>query len=135
MPRAYSQDLRWRAIWLAEILGFGIDEVSLLLQISTKTISRYVRKFRMLGHVDTAVIGRPYACIAMHPHEELVIMEVLLQHPEKTLSEVLHEVYEETGSEYACSTLFLLFETQQHYAKEGWYFTYVYIELLLRYCV
>ena len=101
MPRAYSQDLRWRAIWLAEILGFGIDEVSLLLQISTKTISRYVRKFRMLGHVDTAVIG-----IAMHPHEELVIMEVLLQHPEKTLSEVLHEVYEETGSEYACSTLF-----------------------------
>ena len=104
MPRAYSQDLRWRAIWLAEILGFGIDEVSLLLQISTKTISRYVRKFRVLGHVDTAVIGRPYACIAMHPHEELVIMEVLLQHPEKTLSEVLHEVYEET--EYACSTLF-----------------------------
>ena len=42
----------------------------------------------------------------MHPHEELVILEVLLQHPEKTLSEVLHEVYEETGSEYACSTLF-----------------------------
>ena len=30
---------------------------------------------------------------------------------------------------------FLLFEMQQHYAKEGWYFTYVYIELLLRYCV
>ena len=60
MPRAYSQDLRWRAIWLTEILGFEIDEVSLLLQISTKTISRYVRKFRMLGHVDTAVIGRPY---------------------------------------------------------------------------
>ena len=75
MPRAYSKDLRWRAILLTEILGFEIDEVSLLLQISTKTISRYVRKFRMLGHVDTAVIGRPYTCIAMHPHEELVILE------------------------------------------------------------
>ena len=60
MPRAYSQDLRWRAIWLTEILGFEIDEVSLLLQISTKTISRYVRKFCLLGHVDTAVIGSPY---------------------------------------------------------------------------
>jgi hypothetical protein len=34
----------------------------------------------------------------MHPHEELVTMEVLLQHPEVTLSEILHEVYEETGS-------------------------------------
>ena len=42
----------------------------------------------------------------MHPHEEFVVMEILLQHPKKTLSEVLHEVYEETGSEYACSTLF-----------------------------
>ena len=51
MPCAYNQDLRWRAIWLAEILGFEIDEVSLLLQISIKTISPYVRKFCMLGHV------------------------------------------------------------------------------------
>jgi hypothetical protein len=25
-------------------------------------------------------------------------MEVLLQHPKKTLSEILHEIYEETGS-------------------------------------
>ena len=89
MPRAYTQHviIQWRAFWLTEILGFEINKVSLLLQMSKKTISRYVRKFRMLGHVDTAVIGRPYACIAMHPHEELVIMEVLLQHPEKTLSE------------------------------------------------
>lgn len=105
MPRAYSQDLRWRAIWLTEIMGFHMDEVSILLQMSKKTISRYIRKFRMLGHVDTAVIGRPYACIAMHPHEELVIMEVLLQHPERTLPEIVQEVYQETGSEYACSTL------------------------------
>ena len=60
----------------------------------------------MLGHVDTAVMGRPFSCVATHPHEELVIMEVLLQHPEKTVSEVLQEFYKETGSEYACSTLF-----------------------------
>ena len=91
---------------MSEILGFEIDNVSFLLQISKKTICRYVRKFRMLGHVDTAVMGRPLSCVAMHPHEELIIMEVLPQHPEKTLSEVLHEVYQETGSEYACSTLF-----------------------------
>ena len=31
MPRVYSQDLRWKAIWLTEILGFEIDGVSLLL--------------------------------------------------------------------------------------------------------
>jgi hypothetical protein len=32
-------------------------------------------------------------------------MEVLLQHPERTLPEIIQEVYQETGSEYACSTL------------------------------
>ena len=42
-----------------------------------------MEKFRRLGNVDTAVIGRPYSCIAIHPHEELVVMEVLLQHPAK----------------------------------------------------
>ena len=105
MPRAYSQDLRWRSIWLTEITGFEIDEVSVLLQMSKRTIYRYVEKFRRLGNVDTAVVGRPYSCIAMHLHEELVIMEVLLQHPDKTLFEIIREVYEETGSEYACLTL------------------------------
>ena len=105
MPRAYSQDLRCRSIWLTEIMGFEIDEVSVLLQMSKRTLYRYVEKCRRLGNVETAVIGRPYSCIAMHPHEELVIMEVLLQHPDKTLFEIIQEVYEETGSEYACSTL------------------------------
>ena len=60
MPRAYSQDLRWRAIWLTEILGFQMDEVSILLQMSTKTISRYVRKFRTLGHSYAPARGARY---------------------------------------------------------------------------
>jgi len=28
MPRPYSEDLRWQAIWMIEILGFEVDEVS-----------------------------------------------------------------------------------------------------------
>jgi hypothetical protein len=62
------------------------------------------KKFRELGNVSTAIIGRPYNCIAIHPHEELVIFEILQQYPEKTLGEVLDKLYEETGSQYACST-------------------------------
>ena len=37
MPRAYSQDLRWRAIWLSEIMGFQIDDVSILLALKPCT--------------------------------------------------------------------------------------------------
>ena len=59
-----------------------------------------------MGNVRTAVIGRPYGCISIHPHEEFVIMESLLQYPEKTITEMVEQVYSETGSEYACSTLY-----------------------------
>ena len=103
---AYSQHLRWRAIWLTEIVGLDIQDVSFYLQLLKKTISRYINTFRMLGNVDTAVIGRPYTCISMHPHEEWVVMELLLQHPEKTIEEMLDVQYQETGSYYACSLLF-----------------------------
>ena len=106
MPAPYSQDLRWRVIWLAEIVGLDLQEVSFFLQLSEMTIRRYVKKFRELGNVSTAIIGRPYNCIAIHPHEELVIFEILQQYPEKTLGEVLDKLYEETGSQYACSTLY-----------------------------
>ena len=77
MPRPYSQDLRWRAIWLTEIVGLDLEEVSFYLQLSEMTIRRYIQKFRELGNLNTAIIGRPYNCVALHPHEELVIFEIL----------------------------------------------------------
>ena len=60
MPRPVNQ-IRLRWIWLTIIMGLEIDEVSLLLQISKRTISRYVQKFNAVGKVNTAVIGRPYS--------------------------------------------------------------------------
>ena len=58
-----------------------------------------------MRNVSTAVIGRPYGCISIYPHEEIVIMESLLQYPEKTIAEMVEHVYSETGSKYAWSTL------------------------------
>ena len=52
-------------------------------------------------------VGHMLACMSMHPHEELVVMKLLLQHPEKTIAEILDEVYEETGS---CSMLHYYFK-------------------------
>ena len=60
MPRPYSQYLRWRAIWLTEIVGLDLEEVSFYLQLSEMTIRRYIQKFRELGNLNTAIIGRPY---------------------------------------------------------------------------
>ena len=57
-----------------------------------------------MGNVNTEIIGRPYGCISLHPHEELVIME-LLEHPEKSLAKIADVLYSETGSPNICSTL------------------------------
>ena len=42
MPCPYSEDLRCRAIWTKEILGFQLDEVAAALWMSPRTIERYV---------------------------------------------------------------------------------------------
>jgi transposase len=121
MPAPYSQDLRWRAIFLTEILDLELEQVSFYLQISQSTIKRYVRKFREIGNVNTAIIGRPYNCISMHPHEELVIMEMVQQYPENTIAEILDKVYEETCRIAICMlNSALLFEEEWHNSKEGW---------------
>ena len=46
-----------------------------------------------------------YTCISIHPHEEFVIMESLLKYPERTLAEIINDMYIETGSMYSCSTI------------------------------
>ena len=28
MPQPYSEDLRWRAIWMKEFLGYSVNEVA-----------------------------------------------------------------------------------------------------------
>ena len=43
----------------------------------------------------------------MHPCVEWVIMEAILEHPEKRLSEIAHQVYEQTGSLHAISSMLL----------------------------
>ena len=97
MPRAYTQDLRWRVIFLTEIIGIDANEVA----FSDKNISRYVSHFRREG--------RPSGCISMHPHEEFVMMEHVLQSPESTLVEICEEILQETSSLYSLSTLHCYF--------------------------
>ena len=86
MPRPYSEDLRWRAIWMKEMLGFQVDEVAAALWMSPRTIERYVSKVLNSGDVKAGIIGRPANSVAMHQHVEFLIMEAVLEHPEKTLS-------------------------------------------------
>lgn len=105
MPRPYSNDLRWRAIWMVELLGYSVDVVAATLFMSPRTIERYISKCLNTGDVNSEKLGRPFNSFAMHPHVEFVIMEAILEQPDTTLAEIAYNVFEQTGSENAVSSI------------------------------
>ena len=70
MPCPFSEDLRWRAIWMKEMLGYQVDEVAAALRMPPRTIERYVSKVLNSGEVKANTIRRPINSVAMHPHVE-----------------------------------------------------------------
>ena len=117
MPRPYSEDLRWRANWMKEISGFQVDEVAAALWMSPRTIESYVSKVLNYGDVKAGIIGRPANSVAMHPHVEFLIMEAVLEHPEKTLSETVYSVYAQTGSEFPLASIFYYLQ-RNHFSQK-----------------
>jgi len=94
------------AIWMKEILGYQVDEVAAALRKSPRTIERYVSRVLNFEEVKANTIGRPLNSVAMHQHVEFLIMEAVLEHPEKTLSEIAHNVHTEMGSDFALISIF-----------------------------
>ena len=106
MPRPYSDDLRCCAIWMVgELLGYSVDEEAATLFMSPRTVERYISKCLNTGDVNSEKLGRPFNSFAMHPHVEFVIMEALLEQPDTTLAEIAYNVFEQTGSENAVSSI------------------------------
>ena len=64
------------------------------------------QKFLNSGDVKAGIVGRPANSVPMHPHVEFLIMEAVLEHPEKTLSEIVYSVYAQTGSEFPLASIF-----------------------------
>ena len=53
MPRPYNEYLRWRAIWIKEILEFQVDEIAAALWMS-RTLEALIRqrKLKQLYHQE-----------------------------------------------------------------------------------
>ena len=49
LPMTFSEDLRWRVIWLYEIYGKEVHEISDLLSISRTSILRWLECFQLSG--------------------------------------------------------------------------------------
>ena len=90
---------------MVELLGYSVDEVAATLFMSPRTIERYISKCLNTGDVNSEKLGRPFNSFAMHPHVEFVIMEAILEQPDTTLAEIAYNVFEQTGSENAVSSI------------------------------
>ena len=51
MPKSYSEDLRWRAVWLHIAQGMSYKEISRLLYMSERSVLRYMELFHATGTV------------------------------------------------------------------------------------
>lgn len=88
------------------------------LCMTPRTVQRYISKFLNFGEVKAETIGRPINSLAMHPHVEFLIMEAVLEHPEKTLPEIVHDVYTQTGSELTSASIFYYLKRNQFSRKK-----------------
>ena len=54
MPKAYSEDLRWRAVWFSLVRGMSYSEIATVLFMSQKSvyIYRYLHLFNATGTVE-----------------------------------------------------------------------------------
>ena len=51
MPKSYSEDLRWRAVWLYIVRGMTFLEVADVLFMYVRSVQRYLHLFHSTGSV------------------------------------------------------------------------------------
>ena len=66
-----------------------MDGVAAALWMSPRTIEHYVSKVLNLEMSKQELLEAN--SVAMYPHVEFLIMEAVLEHPEKTLSEIARQ--------------------------------------------
>jgi transposase len=104
MPQPYSEDLRWRVVWLCLFHHKSELEVANLLHISTKTVERYLECFLSTGNVapDQRKNG-PDKILSMY--EEMLLIQILFDQPTIYLHEIQYQLLQVTGTSVACSTI------------------------------
>ena len=63
------------------------------------------------------MVSTPAKSVAMHPHMEFLTMEAVLEHPEKTPSEIVDSVYAQTGSEFPLASIFYYLQ-RNHFSRK-----------------
>ena len=104
MPKPYSEDLRWRAVWLNVVRGMSSFEIADLLFMSERSVQRYLSLFHSTGSVapkdSTGGPGRILTEV-----EQFSILQSLIYNPSVFLHEIKAQLYDSTGKCIHASTI------------------------------
>ena len=110
MPKHYSTDLRWRAVWLVLLRNMSYNEVSDILFMSERSVRRYVELYQHTGDVEPSKQKHGPDKV-LNEIEMLIVIELLSNQPSIYLDEVQEELYNRTGTRVHNSTIC---RTMQH---------------------
>lgn len=104
MPRAFSDDLRMRSV-LLYALNHSKEEIAGRLGMSSKSVLRFARRYNEVGTVHADKQGRPAGSYALSQQDQAVLLQEMLEHPERTLGELCEHIRRVCGTRVAVSTL------------------------------
>ena len=105
MPKPYSEDPRWVAVWNKIFYRKRDEEIARQLFICPESVRRFCRLYRRTGSVLPRRVGRPKGSTTLVPHEEYILVDAVLRRPEGQLAEIADEIWRTTGNRYNNSTI------------------------------
>jgi transposase len=104
MPKSYSEDLRWRAVWLALVRGRSCEEIARVLFMCERSVYRYLALFHATGSVHSAMYTSGPKKV-LNDFEQLTVLQSLICRPTSYLREVQNDLLRITGVWVSPSTI------------------------------
>ena len=104
MPTAYSDDLRWRIVWLRIARDMSPSEIADLLCVGESTVRRYTSRFYASGSVSPTQYHHGPDKL-LDEFEQVTVMQCLLDNPSMCLTELRDALFEASGRDVHLSTI------------------------------
>ena len=104
MPRQYSVDLRWRAIWLVVLRKCSYRSVATTLFLSERSVRRYCELYRLTGAVEPTKYRHGPKKL-LNDNEMIIVIHMISNKPSMYLEEIQEKLFYLTGTYVHVSTI------------------------------
>ena len=102
--KAYSEDLRWKIVWLKLSKDLTFNKIASCLTISVGTAYNIWRLFVLTDEVEPSKSSRMHTRM-LNNSEEIFVVSLIMQNSSLTLREVCDAVYSVTGTSVSPPTI------------------------------